>query len=57
MVIAPAGLAARIAAMMKAINWYSTATEAADRSDDPNIRVWVRGRAAIALGYEAPRCP
>ncbi|MDX6738344.1 helix-turn-helix transcriptional regulator [Actinocorallia sp. A-T 12471] len=36
----------------KAVGWYSTAIEAADRSDDAATRVWVRGRAAIALGYE-----
>ncbi|MFC0861665.1 helix-turn-helix domain-containing protein [Sphaerimonospora cavernae] len=36
----------------KAVNWYMMATHAADRSDDDTARVWVRGRAAIALGYE-----
>lgn len=36
----------------KAISWYRMAAEAADRSDETDIRVWVRGRAAIALGYE-----
>ncbi|MFI6047705.1 helix-turn-helix domain-containing protein [Nocardia sp. NPDC051321] len=41
----------------KAINWYSMAAKAADRSDDTNIRVWVRGRAAIALGYEGAALP
>lgn len=28
------------------------AATAADQSTDPDVRVWVRGRAAIALGYE-----
>lgn len=37
---------------VKAVTWYRTAVEAADRSGDPETRVWVRGRAAIALGYE-----
>ncbi|MEU4341212.1 DNA-binding protein [Nocardia sp. NPDC023852] len=41
----------------KAINWYSMATEAADRSEVTDIRVWVRGRAAIALGYEGAALP
>lgn len=36
----------------KAVHWYRTAAEAADRSGDDETRVWVRGRAAIALGYE-----
>lgn len=36
----------------EAIRWYSLAVEAADRSDDLAVRVWVRGRAAIALAYE-----
>lgn len=41
----------------KAISWYRMAAEAADRSDDTNTRVWVRGRAAIALGYEGAGIP
>ncbi|WP_460699288.1 helix-turn-helix transcriptional regulator [Nocardia thraciensis] len=41
----------------KAISWYRMAAEAADRSDDANVRVWVRGRAAIALGYEGASLP
>lgn len=41
----------------KAINWYSMAAAAADRSEDTDIRVWVRGRAAIALGYEGAALP
>ena len=36
----------------KAIQWYRMAAKAADRSGNPDARVWVRGRAAIALGYE-----
>jgi len=36
-----------------AAGWYRLAAEAADRSGDPATRVWVRGRAALALGYEA----
>ncbi|MFE3446795.1 helix-turn-helix transcriptional regulator [Nocardia sp. NPDC059180] len=41
----------------KAISWYRMAAEAADRSDDGDIRIWVRGRAAIALGYEGASLP
>ncbi|MEV7382953.1 helix-turn-helix domain-containing protein [Streptomyces lydicus] len=36
----------------KAVNWYRMAAKAADKSGDDQARVWVRGRAAIALGYE-----
>jgi hypothetical protein len=36
----------------EAIRWYRLAVEAADRSEDLPTRVWVRGRAAIALAYE-----
>ncbi|MGW7492136.1 helix-turn-helix domain-containing protein [Streptomyces sp. NPDC054786] len=36
----------------KAVNWYRMAADAADESGDLDSRVWVRGRAAIALGYE-----
>lgn len=36
----------------RAVSWYRYAAEFADRSDDTATRVWVRGRAAIALGYE-----
>ncbi|WP_093840242.1 helix-turn-helix domain-containing protein [Streptomyces aidingensis] len=36
----------------KAVTWYRMAAEAADQSGDVEARVWVRGRAAIALGYE-----
>ncbi|WP_406187218.1 multiprotein-bridging factor 1 family protein [Streptomyces sp. NBC_01006] len=35
-----------------AVRWYRMAASAADQSEDPGARVWVRGRAAIALGYE-----
>ncbi|MCB5181872.1 helix-turn-helix domain-containing protein [Streptomyces antimicrobicus] len=35
-----------------AVRWYRMAATAADRSGDEGVRVWVRGRAAIALGYE-----
>ncbi|GAB2794745.1 helix-turn-helix domain-containing protein [Streptomyces daliensis] len=37
---------------VKAVSWYRMAARAADRSEDTDTRVWVRGRAAIALGYE-----
>ncbi|CRK60134.1 hypothetical protein [Alloactinosynnema sp. L-07] len=36
----------------KAVTWYRNAVIAADRSENIDTRVWVRGRAAIALGYE-----
>ncbi|MFJ6140834.1 helix-turn-helix domain-containing protein [Kitasatospora sp. NPDC092286] len=36
----------------RAGNWYRVAATMADRSDDVSARVWTRGRAAIALGYE-----
>ncbi|MGQ0840774.1 helix-turn-helix domain-containing protein [Actinokineospora sp.] len=36
----------------KAVTWYRNAIIAADRSENVEARVWVRGRAAIALGYE-----
>ncbi|MGH3753850.1 MAG: helix-turn-helix domain-containing protein [Pseudonocardiaceae bacterium] len=36
----------------KALGWYRNAATFADRSGDVGTRVWVRGRAAIALGYE-----
>ncbi|WP_240802045.1 XRE family transcriptional regulator [Streptomyces sp. A1136] len=37
-----------------AVRWYRMAATATDQSTDPGVRVrvWVRGRAAIALGYE-----
>lgn len=42
---------------VKAVSWYRMAAKAADRSGDPQTRVWVRGRAAIALGYEGAALP
>ncbi|SEC44266.1 hypothetical protein SAMN05428942_1488 [Streptomyces sp. 2112.2] len=36
----------------KAVSWYRMAAQMADQSGDEHARVWVRGRAAIALGYE-----
>jgi hypothetical protein len=36
----------------RAADWYKLAATAADQSADLTSRVWVRGRAAIALGYE-----
>lgn len=36
----------------RAVNWYRMAAKAADESGNDEARVWVRGRAAIALGYE-----
>jgi transcriptional regulator with XRE-family HTH domain len=41
----------------KASGWYRMAATAADRSGDLSTRVWVRGRAAIALGYEGASLP
>ncbi|PWU46713.1 DNA-binding protein [Micromonospora globispora] len=41
----------------EAIRWYDLAASAADRSDDLGVRVWVRGRAAIALAYEGAALP
>jgi transcriptional regulator with XRE-family HTH domain len=41
----------------KAVGWYRLAAQAADRSADLATRVWVRGRAAIALGYEGASLP
>ncbi|MEU5408319.1 helix-turn-helix domain-containing protein [Nocardia asteroides] len=41
----------------KAVTWYRMAAESADRSGDVQIRVWVRGRAATALGYEGASLP
>jgi hypothetical protein len=36
----------------KSLSWYRHAATFADRSGDKDTRIWVRGRAAIALGYE-----
>lgn len=41
----------------KAVGWYRMAAQAADRSEHDPSRVWVRGRAAIALGYEGSSLP
>jgi len=41
----------------KAVQSYRMAATAADRSGDDTLRVWVRGRAAIALGYEGSSLP
>ncbi|WP_430727713.1 hypothetical protein [Streptomyces virginiae] len=38
----------------KAVHWYRLAAKAAD---DLDTRVWVRGRATIALGYEGAALP
>ncbi len=37
---------------MDVIRWYRLAVRAADRSQDTDVQVWVRGRAALALAYE-----
>lgn len=41
----------------EAVNWYRLAAVAADRSGDAETRVWVRGRSALALAYEAAELP
>jgi transcriptional regulator with XRE-family HTH domain len=41
----------------EAIGWYRLAVKAADRSEDLPVRIWVRGRAAIALAYEGASLP
>lgn len=41
----------------EAVDWYRLAAEAADRAEDNGVRVWVRGRAAIALAYEGAALP
>ncbi|MGL5867097.1 MAG: helix-turn-helix domain-containing protein [Dermatophilaceae bacterium] len=40
-----------------ALRWYQLAATVADRSGDNPTRVWVRGRAALALAYEAAELP
>jgi transcriptional regulator with XRE-family HTH domain len=35
-----------------AVRWYRAAAAAADRSGDLDTRIWVRGRAGLALAYE-----
>jgi hypothetical protein len=39
----------------EAVSWYRLAALAADRSEVNCTRVWVRGRAALALAYEGAR--
>jgi transcriptional regulator with XRE-family HTH domain len=39
----------------EAVVWYRLAALAADRSQSNQVRVWVRGRAALALAYEGAR--
>jgi hypothetical protein len=41
----------------EAVRWYRLAGIAADRSGDTDTRVWVRGRSALALAYEAAELP
>jgi transcriptional regulator with XRE-family HTH domain len=41
----------------EAVRWYELAGTAADRSGDTDTRVWVRGRSALALAYEAAELP
>ena len=41
----------------RTLEWYHMAAVAADRSTDPETQIWVRGRAAIALGYEGAAAP
>jgi transcriptional regulator with XRE-family HTH domain len=41
----------------EAIEWYRLAALAAKRSEDVDTRVWVAGRAALALGYEGAATP
>lgn len=40
-----------------AAHWYRLAARASDRSEDTATRVWVRGRAALALAYEGAALP
>jgi hypothetical protein len=40
-----------------ATHWYRMAARASDRSGDTDTRVWVRGRAALALAYEGAALP
>ncbi|GGX77620.1 helix-turn-helix domain-containing protein [Streptomyces hiroshimensis] len=35
----------------KTVMWFRMAADAADRSGDTGVRVWVRGRGALTLGY------
>jgi transcriptional regulator with XRE-family HTH domain len=45
------------ASRKEAVRWYRLAATAADRSGDTPTRVWVRGRSALALAYEAAELP
>jgi hypothetical protein len=40
-----------------ALHWYRLAVDVADRSGDHPTQVWVRGRVALALAYEAAELP
>ncbi|MGY0236889.1 helix-turn-helix domain-containing protein [Longispora urticae] len=41
----------------EAISWYRLSGKIADRSEHTNTRVWVRGRASLALAYEGASLP
>jgi transcriptional regulator with XRE-family HTH domain len=41
----------------EAVHWYRLAATVADRSGDTGTRIWVRGRSALALAYEAAEIP
>ncbi|MFI8393070.1 hypothetical protein [Streptomyces sp. NPDC085540] len=41
----------------KAVHWYRASAKAADASEDLDTRVWVRGRAEIALVHEGAALP
>lgn len=40
-----------------AIHWYRLAVKTADRSEETDVRVWTRGRSALALAYEGAALP
>jgi hypothetical protein len=46
-----------VAGTAGASHWYKLAARASDRSQDTFTRVWVRGRAALALAYEGAALP
>ena len=46
-----------VAGSAGASHWYRLAARASDRSNDTPTRVWVRGRAALALAYEGAALP
>jgi hypothetical protein len=46
-----------VAGAAGASHWYRLAARASDRSHDTFTRVWVRGRAALALAYEGAALP